>query len=256
MQLWPAKENAFAASFVAASSISASASTTTGVALPSSRFTRFFDRALADLPADARGAGERDQLHALVLDDDVADLGGGPDEDVEPARGEPGLGLELAEQEGGERGMPGGLQHDGTAGGERGGDLVRDEVEREVEWGDGADDPDRHTHRVSDLPDPRGGSVHRDDLAREAARLDRGHRVGGHGSLGLDPGGLHRLSGLGGDRLRDLVVSLLQERGHAVEDCGALVGGKGELIARSAASSAFRACSGPARATRATVSPE
>ena len=40
MQLWPAKENAFAASRVAASSRSASAATMTGVALPSSRFTR------------------------------------------------------------------------------------------------------------------------------------------------------------------------------------------------------------------------
>src|SRR3954454_23769821 len=42
MQLWPANENAFAASFWAAPSTSASAATTTGVALPSSRLTRFF----------------------------------------------------------------------------------------------------------------------------------------------------------------------------------------------------------------------
>src|SRR6266536_1622629 len=42
MQLWPAKENAFAASFVAARSRSASAATTTGVELPSSSRTRFF----------------------------------------------------------------------------------------------------------------------------------------------------------------------------------------------------------------------
>ena len=42
MQLWPAKENAFAASFVAASSRSASAATMTGVELPSSSRTRFF----------------------------------------------------------------------------------------------------------------------------------------------------------------------------------------------------------------------
>ncbi len=41
MQLWPAKENAFAAQRAAASSTSASASTITGVAFPSSRLTRF-----------------------------------------------------------------------------------------------------------------------------------------------------------------------------------------------------------------------
>jgi hypothetical protein len=40
MQLWPAKENALAASFAAASSRSASAATTTGVELPSSSRTR------------------------------------------------------------------------------------------------------------------------------------------------------------------------------------------------------------------------
>ena len=40
MQLWPANEKAFAASLVAAASRSASASTMTGVALPSSRLTR------------------------------------------------------------------------------------------------------------------------------------------------------------------------------------------------------------------------
>ena len=39
MQLWPANENAFAASRVVASSRSASASTITGVALPSSSAT-------------------------------------------------------------------------------------------------------------------------------------------------------------------------------------------------------------------------
>ena len=41
MQLWPAKEKAFAASLVAASSRSAPSSTITGVAFPSSRFTLF-----------------------------------------------------------------------------------------------------------------------------------------------------------------------------------------------------------------------
>ena len=40
MQLWPANENAFAAQRAAASSTSASASTITGVAFPSSRLTR------------------------------------------------------------------------------------------------------------------------------------------------------------------------------------------------------------------------
>src|SRR5579862_620853 len=41
MQLWPANAKAFAASFAAVASTSASAATTTGVELPSSSFTRF-----------------------------------------------------------------------------------------------------------------------------------------------------------------------------------------------------------------------
>ena len=40
MQLWPANENAFAAQRAAANETSASGSTITGVALPSSRLTR------------------------------------------------------------------------------------------------------------------------------------------------------------------------------------------------------------------------
>ncbi len=55
MQLWPANENAFAASRVAASSRSASAATITGVAFPSSRFTRLRgarSRSVQPTPAD------------------------------------------------------------------------------------------------------------------------------------------------------------------------------------------------------------
>ena len=55
MQLWPANENAFAASLVAASSRSASAATMTGVALPSSRLTRLRgarSRSVQPTPAD------------------------------------------------------------------------------------------------------------------------------------------------------------------------------------------------------------
>ena len=90
-------------------------------------------RALLQAPADAARAGEGDRLHALVLDEHVADLGGGAGDDVEPARREACLVLELGEEERGERRGACGLQHDGAAGRERRRELVRDEVEREVE---------------------------------------------------------------------------------------------------------------------------
>ena len=56
-------------------------------------------RPLTDPPADRRGAGEGDQLHALVLHEHVADLAGGATEDVEPSRWKPRLQLELGEEE-------------------------------------------------------------------------------------------------------------------------------------------------------------
>jgi len=53
--------------------------------------------ALGQLPADRSRAGEGKRLDALVLDQDVTDLGGRADEDVQPAGWKTGLGLELGE---------------------------------------------------------------------------------------------------------------------------------------------------------------
>src|SRR5207248_626098 len=99
--------------------------------------------ALLQLPADRAGAGEGDRLDALVLDEDVADLGGRAGDDAEPARREARFLLELGEQQRRERRLARRLQHHRAAGRERGRKLVRDEVEREVERRDRADDPDR-----------------------------------------------------------------------------------------------------------------
>ena len=142
---------------------------------------------------------------------------------LKPSDTTPLATLKLAEQERRERRLARRLEDDRAPGGKRGSDLVRDQVEREVERRDGADDPDRHPHRVGDLADTGGRRVHRDDVAGKPARFDGGHRVRGDGALGLDACGLQRLAGLCGDRLRDLVVALFQERGDAVENGGALV---------------------------------
>src|SRR5204863_3200471 len=55
--------------------------------------------ALAQSPADTARAGERDQLHAFVLDEDVAEVRRRPDDDVQPARRQAGLLFELCEQQ-------------------------------------------------------------------------------------------------------------------------------------------------------------
>jgi hypothetical protein len=77
---------------------------------------------------------------------------------------------------------PGPVTADGTGhtGGERRGDLVRNEVEREVEGADRADDADRVADGEGELALAGLRGVHRDHLARELAGLDGGHGVGGH----------------------------------------------------------------------------
>ena len=180
-------------------------------------------RALGDAPADAARAGERDHPDALVLDEHVADLGGRSDEDGQPAGRESGFLLELGEEQRRERRRARGLEHDRAAGGERGGELVRDEVAREVEGRDRADDADRPAQRERDLALAGLRRVHRDDVAGELARFDRGERVGRDGPRRLDARGLDRLAGLGADRLGHVLVPLAQQARDAVEDRRALV---------------------------------
>src|SRR5881227_2974117 len=120
MQLWPAKEKAFAASFVAARSRSASAATTTGVELPSSSRTR--------LRAARSAMPQPTPLEPVKV--------------IIRTRSSSTRTSPIS-AEGRERRLAGGLEHDRAARGEGGSQLVRDEVAREVEGRDRADDPDR-----------------------------------------------------------------------------------------------------------------
>ena len=131
--------------------------------------------------------------------------------------------LELCEEERRERGLRRGLEDDGAAGRERGGDLVRDEVEREVERADRADDPDREAHGEGELALTGLRGVHGDHLARELPRLDGGHRVGRHRAGDLDPGRLERLARLRGDLARGLVGPASERARDADEDLRPLV---------------------------------
>jgi len=161
--------------------------------------------------------------HPLVLDEHVADLAGRADEDVEPAGRQARFLLELCEEECGERRLARRLEDDGAAGGERRGELVRDEVAGEVEGRDGSDDADRAAQREGDLPLACLRGLHGDDVAGELPRLDRGERVRRDGARRLDARGADRLAGLRGDRSRHVLVPLPQEAGDPVEDRGALV---------------------------------
>ena len=193
MQLWPANENAFAASLAAVPG-GASAQTIAGVALPSSSFTRLRGARSAMPQPTSPGAGERDQLHALVLDEHVADLGRGAGDDVEPAGRQARLLLELGEEQRRERCRGRRLEDDRAAGGERRRDLVGDEVEREVERRDRADDPDRQPQRERELALAGRRGVHRHHLARRACAPRRRRRCTSRRRAALDARRLQRLA--------------------------------------------------------------
>ncbi|CAM5244330.1 hypothetical protein STENM223S_09817 [Streptomyces tendae] len=71
---------------------------------------------------------------------------------VEDTRRDAGLVHGLGEELGGERGVLGGLEHDGAAGGEGRGGFGDDLVERVVPRGDRADHADRFVVARSELP--------------------------------------------------------------------------------------------------------
>ena len=83
--------------------------------------------------ADGGGAGERQLPQDAAAHDRLDHLrGAGGGDDVQDAVGHPGLTEDLREQQGGERGLRRGLEHDGAAGRQGGADLAGSHGEREV----------------------------------------------------------------------------------------------------------------------------
>ena len=115
---------------------SLSASMITGALLPSSRPTFLRGARARIAPADLGRAGERDHGDVVVVDDGVADRAAAAGDDVQLLGGQPALvDQQLGERDGAERRLARRLEHDRAAGGDRRGELVGDEVEREVERG-------------------------------------------------------------------------------------------------------------------------
>ena len=105
-----------------------------------------------DPPPDVGRAGERDQGDVVVVDDGVADGRAAAGDDVQPlGRQAAVVDQQLGEGDAAERRLARRLEHDRAAGGDRRRQLVGDEVEREVERADRADDADRHAQREADL---------------------------------------------------------------------------------------------------------
>src|SRR5204863_6932795 len=115
------------------------------------------------------------------------------------------------------------LEHRAAAGRDRGADLVRCEVEREVEGSYRGDDADRNPDRVAAPSGSRRMRVDRDAAAGERARLDRGERQCLHAPVDLDEGLLQRLADLAREQPRELLTTLAGRGRGPVEDLRTLV---------------------------------
>ena len=141
-------------------------------------------RPLADAPADGRRAREGDERDVGVVDERVADVAAAAGHDAEPSGRRPhSSSSSSASAIAGERRLAGGLQHDGTARRDRRRELVGDEVQREVERTDGADDADRDTQDEAELALADLAGVERNHLAGQRAgngggELERAHGAG------------------------------------------------------------------------------
>ena len=141
----------------------------------------------ADAPTDFGRTGERDERDVGVIDDRVADGAAAAGHDVEVAGGQAALVEQQArERDCRQRSLARGLQHHRATGCDRGRELVRDEVEREVERADRADHTDRHAQGERELPFAGRARVHRHHLAAQRAGRDRREREGGHRALRFD----------------------------------------------------------------------
>ena len=138
VQLWPCRVNRMAVSTQAAShrcssSVAASGKTMSGLLPPSSRETwaRRCPGLSATCAADLGGAGEGDLVHAGVLDQRLADDRARPVTTLSTPAGR-NSGADLGQQQDGQRGVLGGLEHQGVPGRQRGRDLHAGDHQRRV----------------------------------------------------------------------------------------------------------------------------
>ena len=164
-------------------------------------------------PADRRAARECEQLDPVVLDE-RARVVGRARHDGEAASRPAGLVDQLGELERADRRLRRGSQHDRVSRGERGRDLVRHEIEGEVERRDAGDRAERHAAHVRDAAVVPGDPVERHDLPVDPLRLLGGDRERECGAVDFDARGADRLSRLERDRARKFVAA----RGHAGAD--------------------------------------
>ena len=141
-----------------------------------------------------------------MLNEPLADDAALADEHVDHAFGDPGFECELGEPQRAERGELGRLQHDGVAARERGAELPRGDVEREVP---GDDQPDHSERLAKGHVDAAGDGDRLAVLLVDGARVEV-EDVGDHPHLAARPG--DRLADVPRLDPRELLAVLLDER--------------------------------------------
>jgi len=166
-----------------------------------------------------------------VSHDRVADVAAAAHHHREETLRQAGVPEGTREQQRRERRGGGRLEHHGASGGDRGGDLVGHEVQREVERCDGAD----HTHGLlqhhAEVTGAGGAAVHRHHLAGQRARLHGRERERVDAAGGLPTRLFDRLPGFQADGACEGLGALGDEAGRAFQDRGALVGRRGREVA-------------------------
>ncbi len=166
----------------------------------------------------ALDSGERELVDLGVGGQRTTGLGPAGD-DRQHTLGQPGLGEDLGHREQRQRGLRGGLQHDGAAGQQRGAELVGGQEERHVPRRDGGDDADRLAQHHRLAVDPVAEVAPGELVGGAGEVLERRHR----GAVLHHVDDRRRLSGLGGQQELQLVGALLQDLDGAAEHRGALL---------------------------------
>ena len=227
MQTWPALTKPPRAIAAAAASMSASGSTTTGHDAPSSSES-FLTPACSVMRVPVAVDPVKEILSTRgSRDQRVAQLAAGAGEHRQHALGQAGVDEARGERQRGQRCGARRLEHHGVPGRQGRRDLVQHQQRRVVERRDGHDDPDRLAHREADLVEARSGvRVQRQRVAVELGALERRQPDQLTGARRLAAGLGDGLAGLGADRLRDRLGSLVGQGGRPQQDLHPLVGGR------------------------------
>lgn len=154
-----------------------------------------------------------------MIDDRIAHGRSTPRHDMEEIRGCTAfVDQHLDESDGGERRLRGRLQDDRATGGDRRSDLVRHQIQREVEGCDGTDDTDRHPKGEPDLAFAGRQRIEGHDVPGEFARFSGRELKSSDRPIDLDSSRAERFGGLRGHDSREFLTSFGEHDRRAIED--------------------------------------